>query len=66
MNWVDFGIGIALVLVLEGMLPFLSPDLLKRTYNNILELPEQTIRVFGLVSMVAGALLLTWLRSRVS
>lgn len=66
MNWVDFGIGIALVLVLEGMLPFLSPDLLKRTYNNIVGLPEQTIRVFGLVSMVSGALLLTWLRSRVS
>jgi uncharacterized protein YjeT (DUF2065 family) len=66
MNWVDFGIGIALVLVLEGMLPFLSPDLLKRTYANIVGLPDQTIRTVGLVSMVVGALLLTWLRSGVA
>jgi uncharacterized protein YjeT (DUF2065 family) len=66
MNWVDFGIGVALVLVLEGMLPFLSPELLKKTYANIVGLPDQTIRVVGLMSMVFGALLLTWLRSLVS
>jgi uncharacterized protein YjeT (DUF2065 family) len=54
------------VLVLEGMLPFLSPELLKKTYANIVGLPDQTIRVVGLMSMVFGALLLTWLRSLVS
>ena len=63
MNWVDFGIGVALVLVLEGMLPFLSPALLKRTYSSVVGMPDRAIRVLGLGSMVVGLVLLTWLRS---
>jgi len=62
MNWIDMGIGISLVLVFEGMLPFLSPNLLKRTYSNVLNTSDDTIRFVGLVSMVVGCVLLTWLR----
>ncbi|MEJ2682305.1 MAG: DUF2065 domain-containing protein [Gammaproteobacteria bacterium] len=63
MNWVDLGTGVALVLVLEGVLPFLSPNLLKQTYSNIVSMSDQTIRFIGLGSMVIGLVLLTWLRS---
>lgn len=39
-------------------MPFLSPDRLKQTYAQLLELPDKTLRTIGLVSVIAGILLL--------
>ncbi|HXR58009.1 MAG TPA: DUF2065 domain-containing protein [Burkholderiales bacterium] len=49
---------IALVLVIEGLLPFLAPSLWRETFRRILQLSDGQIRFFGLSSMLAGLLLL--------
>jgi hypothetical protein len=49
---------IALVLVIEGVLPFLAPSVWRETFRRILQLSDGQIRFFGLSSMIAGLLLL--------
>ena len=49
---------IALVLVIEGLLPFLAPGVWRDTFRRILALSDGQIRFFGLSSMLAGLLLL--------
>jgi uncharacterized protein YjeT (DUF2065 family) len=49
---------IALVLVIEGLLPFLAPSVWRDTFRRILQLSDGQIRFFGLTSMLVGLLLL--------
>jgi len=62
MNWSDLLAAFALYLVLEGLLPFLKPDGWKQTVALMAKLPDSQLRIFGLVSMVAGLLLLAFVR----
>ncbi|MCC6610604.1 MAG: DUF2065 domain-containing protein [Burkholderiales bacterium] len=56
--WSVFLMAFALMLVLEGLLPFLAPALWRETFRRILQLSDGQIRFFGLVSMAAGIVLL--------
>ncbi|MEZ5453335.1 MAG: DUF2065 domain-containing protein [Thiothrix sp.] len=58
LNWNDLLNAVALLLIMEGLMPFLSPSRLKQTYAQLLELPDKTLRTIGLVSVIAGILLL--------
>ena len=58
MNWHNLEIALCLVLVIEGVIPFLAPDKWRTTVQSILELSDSTIRRIGLASMIAGTLLL--------
>jgi len=58
LNWHDLFTAIALLLILEGLLPFASPESLKKMYQSILETPENSLRMIGLGSIVAGLILL--------
>ncbi len=49
---------LALVIVIEGLLPAISPAAYKRAVTQLAEMPARTIRITGLVLMVVGALLL--------
>jgi uncharacterized protein YjeT (DUF2065 family) len=49
---------IALVLVIEGILPFLVPTLWREAFRRMTEMSDGQIRFVGLSSMVAGVLLL--------
>jgi uncharacterized protein YjeT (DUF2065 family) len=51
---------LALVLVIEGLLPALNPGGWRRMFERILTLSDQQVRTIGLVSMVLGLLML-WL-----
>ncbi|PCH86110.1 MAG: hypothetical protein COB26_02650 [Piscirickettsiaceae bacterium] len=62
MAWQELFAAIALVLILEGIVPFISPDALRKTYQRLMEMNDRTIRATGLISMIAGVLLLTWVR----
>jgi uncharacterized protein YjeT (DUF2065 family) len=62
MDWKDFLTGLALYLVLEGVLPFLSPEGWRKSIAVIAQLPERQLRIFGLVSMLAGVALLVFVR----
>jgi len=62
MNWHDLLTALALYLVLEGVLPFLSPEGWRRSMSLIAGLPGRQLRIFGLVSMLAGLALLLLVR----
>jgi len=53
-------IGLALMLVVEGILPFLFPDLWRDTFRRLVQLTDGQLRFIGLTSMLAGLLLLYW------
>jgi uncharacterized protein len=62
MQWGDLWAAFALYLVLEGLMPFLNPGAMKRTLLQLAGLEERTLRVAGFASMIAGALLLYFVR----
>jgi len=49
---------LALMLVIEGLLPFLSPPRWRRLFERATQLSDGQIRFIGLVSLLAGLLLL--------
>jgi len=57
-----FLMAFALMLVIEGLLPFLAPSLWRDTFRRITQMSDGQIRFFGLSSMLAGLLLLFFLR----
>jgi uncharacterized protein len=48
---------LALVLILEGLLPFISPGAWRRVFSEMLQMRDGQIRFFGLLCLVAGATL---------
>ena len=58
MFWTEVLTALALVLVLEGMLPFISPSNYRRMGAEVTKLGDNSIRNIGLVVMIAGLLLL--------
>jgi uncharacterized protein YjeT (DUF2065 family) len=61
-DWQDLATAFALYLVLEGVLPFLSPPALKRAFAQMISLPDGVLRLVGLGSMLAGCALLYLIR----
>ena len=55
-------LAMALVLVIEGLFPFLSPRGWRRMFTQILQLSDGQVRFFGLCSILVGLLWLLWLR----
>ena len=49
---------LALMLIIEGVLPFLAPSLWRDTFRRITQMSDGQIRFFGLTSMLIGLLLL--------
>jgi len=56
--WHDIIIAIALLLVIEGILPFLSPDQLRKVLIMMVRMDDRQLRFSGLTSMLVGVLLL--------
>lgn len=56
--WHELLIGLALMLVIEGMLPFLSPATLREALISMANMDDRALRISGLVSMAAGVILL--------
>jgi len=57
-----FLMAFALMLVIEGILPFLFPNLWRETFRRITAFSDGQIRFFGLTSMLVGLLLLYFSR----
>ena len=53
---------LALMLVIEGLLPFLAPGVWRETFRRITEMSDGQLRFIGLTSMLAGLLLLFFSR----
>lgn len=58
--WTDLWVALALMLVLEGILPFLSPNSVRRILMVAIQTDNRSMRLSGLVSMLAGVGLLYW------
>jgi uncharacterized protein YjeT (DUF2065 family) len=52
----------ALMLVIEGLLPFLAPRVWRDSFRRVTELGDGQIRFIGLSSILVGVLLLTVFR----
>ena len=56
--WQDLLVALALVLIIEGMLPFLNPAGFRRSMQMISQLEDSILRFIGLTAMIVGCLLL--------
>lgn len=56
--WHDLLVALALLLVIEGIWPFVNPSGLRNTLRVMAEQDDGSLRKAGLVSMVLGVLLL--------
>jgi uncharacterized protein YjeT (DUF2065 family) len=63
MYWTEILTAVALLLVIEGMLPFVRPGRYKQMVAQIVRLPDNQLRLFGLAAMIIGLLLLFIVRS---
>ena len=54
-------LALALVLVIEGLLPFLSPTNWRKVFEQALKMSDGQIRFFGMCSVVLGLLAMVFL-----
>jgi len=62
MHWNDLWAAFALYLVLEGLMPFANPGGIKRTLSMLSQMDDRALRLIGLASMIAGSVLLYFVR----
>lgn len=58
--WRELLVGFCLMLVMEGVMPFLYPQRWRRMVQQLSLIDNRTLRLFGLLSMLAGVALLYW------
>ena len=61
--WPDLAAALGLLLVIEGILPFLNPGGIRRALERMSAMDDVTLRIAGAVSMLAGVVLLWLVRS---
>lgn len=58
----DFLVALGLVFVLEGLLFAAFPEHAKRAMESVLQTPDTTLRIVGLVSAISGVALIWFIR----
>ena len=58
MGLTELLIGLAFLLIFEGLIPFISPQLFKKAASQLEDLGESAVRVMGFILLMAGALIL--------
>lgn len=56
----DFLVALGLVFVLEGLVFAAFPEMTKRAMESVLHVPDQMLRLVGIVSALVG-LILVWI-----
>jgi uncharacterized protein YjeT (DUF2065 family) len=56
--WEKLWIALALIFVIEGIMPFLNPTGWRKTLRQVSEMEDKTLRIIGLSSMIFGVILL--------
>ena len=57
----DLWVALCLLLVIEGMMPFLYPEKWQAWLRQVVEAEPSVIRWVGFAMMISGSLLLMWL-----
>lgn len=60
--WDTLAMAFALMLVLEGLLPFLMPGAWRDAFRKLTEISDTQVRFIGLTSMLAGLLILYFVK----
>ena len=63
MFWTEILTAVALVLIIEGMVPFVGPGKYRQIVAQMAQLSDNHLRTVGLVVMIAGLVLLFIVRS---
>jgi uncharacterized protein YjeT (DUF2065 family) len=63
LEWSDLLAAVAIVLVLEGLLPFINPNATRRMFARLALVTSTELRVAGLLSLALGLVLLYFVRS---
>jgi uncharacterized protein len=63
LDWTDLFAALAIVCIIEGIMPFINPSAMKRLLARMASMEEREMRVAGLVSMLAGLAVLYVVRS---
>jgi uncharacterized protein len=63
LDWTDLFAALAIVCIIEGIMPFINPSAMKRLLARMASVEEREMRIAGLVSMLAGLAILYIVRS---
>ena len=55
-------LGLAMMLVIEGIVPFLLPELWREAFRKLVSLSDGQLRFIGITSMLSGIILLYWIK----
>jgi hypothetical protein len=55
-------LGLAMMLVIEGMLPFVLPGLWRESFRKLVTLTDGQLRFVGITAMLCGIILLYWIK----
>jgi uncharacterized protein YjeT (DUF2065 family) len=56
--WKELFIAFALLLVIEGIMPFINPNAWRKALEATSKLNNNTVRLIGFLSMMSGVILL--------
>ncbi|WP_372777196.1 DUF2065 domain-containing protein [Litorivivens sp.] len=60
--WQELAVALSLVMIIEGLLPFIAPGRWREVILNVAHSNDRQIRIIGLISMLSGLALLYWVR----
>lgn len=60
--WLDLAKALCLVLIIEGIMPFIAPTRWRNLAQLMAQIDDRTMRIIGFTSMVIGAGLLFLLK----
>jgi len=63
LDWTDLLAALAIVCIIEGVMPFINPPAMKRLLARMASMEEREMRIFGLASMLLGLAILYMVRS---
>lgn len=56
--WHDLAVAVCLMLVIEGIMPFLAPQRWRKMLLLLDQIDDNTMRIIGLASMLTGTVIL--------
>ncbi len=62
-DWSDLLAALAIVCIIEGVMPFINPSGMRRLLTRMAAMEEREMRIVGLVSMLVGLAILYLVRS---
>lgn len=56
--WHELAVAFCLMMVLEGVIPFIAPDRWRKMVQMIADVDDRSMRIMGLISMLIGTAIL--------